>query len=83
MPAKSFEIDSNPQKVGNTSERPRCGIQRGFVGVAVGDWQGGLSAATRAGHRKRKRQGTFARTFTTEQVSRARLFAEEEEQWSG
>ncbi len=25
----------------------------GFVGVAVGDWQGGLSAATGAGYRKR------------------------------
>ena len=42
-----------PQKAGNIFERLRRGIQRGFVGVAVGDWQGGLSAATRAGSRKR------------------------------
>ena len=31
----------------------RQGIQRGFVGAAVGDWQGALSAATRAGYRKK------------------------------
>ena len=42
-----------PQKAGNIFERLRRGIQRGFVGVAVGDWQGGLSAATGAGYRKR------------------------------
>ena len=36
----------------NTSERARWAIKRGFVGAAVGDWQGGFSASDRAGHRK-------------------------------
>ena len=39
----------NSQKVGNTSERPRCGIQRGFVGTAVSDRQGGYPPRTEPG----------------------------------
>ena len=72
----------NSQKVGGTSERPRRGIQRGFVGAAVGERQGGLSAATRAGHCKRKwqrsREGVYSRLLGSRYD-----FAGEEKQRSG
>ena len=48
------------RKRGDTSERPRYGMQRGLVGAAVVYRQGGLSAANRAGHRKRAGSGVSA-----------------------
>ena len=41
---------------GNKFDRARWAMQGEFVGVAVGDWQGGLPAADRAGNRKRAAQ---------------------------
>ena len=38
--------------ISNACERARWAKERAGVGAAVGDWQGGLTAADRAGHRK-------------------------------
>ena len=48
------------RKRGDTSERPRYGMKRRLVGAAVGERQGGLSAADKAGHRKRAGSGVSA-----------------------